>query len=235
MSFIKRKFSRVARVVTQINCATITEFYFWFQISLTGSCYTTVAITVERFLAVRSPFFIQRHNIKARLFILPVLFYAVLYNIPRFFEFRVNTSYYPCQPLSASNATIASTSTSTTSINSTTTESILSDFSRQSSTGNWSYFKLTLIKYCKIELIKIRCIRLESKISPLNQLLVVSDYLGVRYWNFTKSYLIACLVLCMNTNCISWLVKKWELRVVRDPHFSCAGYFFQIFTKFKSM
>ena len=61
---------------------------------MTGSCYTTVAITVERFLAVRSPFFIQRHNIKARQFIVPVVLYAVSYNIPRFFEFTVAET--PC-------------------------------------------------------------------------------------------------------------------------------------------
>ena len=67
---------------------------FWsntiqFQICLTGSCYTTIAITIERFLAIRLPFFMQRYNIKARHFVIPVFFYAIIYNIPRFFEYRV--------------------------------------------------------------------------------------------------------------------------------------------------
>ena len=62
---------------------------FIFQICLTGSCYTTIAITVERFLAVRLPFFMQRYNTKARHFMIPVVIYALVYNIPRFFEYRV--------------------------------------------------------------------------------------------------------------------------------------------------
>ena len=65
-----------------------------FQISLTGSCYTTIAVTIERFLAIRLPFFIQKHNVKARHFIIPVFLYAVIYNISRFFEYRID--YFSC-------------------------------------------------------------------------------------------------------------------------------------------
>ena len=60
-----------------------------FQISLTGSCYTTIAITIERFLAIRLPFFIQKHNVKARVFILPIVIYCLVYNSPRFFEYEI--------------------------------------------------------------------------------------------------------------------------------------------------
>ena len=60
-----------------------------FQICLTGSCYTTIAITIERFLAIRLPFFMQRYNIKARHFMFPVVIYGVIYNVPRFFEYEV--------------------------------------------------------------------------------------------------------------------------------------------------
>jgi hypothetical protein len=60
-----------------------------FQITLTGSCYTTIAITIERFLSVGHPFFVQRNNVKARMFVVPVAVYAILYNVPRFFEFKV--------------------------------------------------------------------------------------------------------------------------------------------------
>lgn len=57
------------------------------QICLSGSCYSTVALTVERYIAVCAPFFRLRHNIKARFYILPILLFAPLYNMPRFFEF----------------------------------------------------------------------------------------------------------------------------------------------------
>ena len=60
-----------------------------FQISLTGSCYTTISITIERFLAIRLPFFIQKHNVKARVFILPIAIYCLVYNSPRFFEYEI--------------------------------------------------------------------------------------------------------------------------------------------------
>jgi hypothetical protein len=59
------------------------------QISLTGSCYTTIAITIERFLAIRLPFFIQKHNVKARVFIIPIVIYCLVYNSPRFFEYEI--------------------------------------------------------------------------------------------------------------------------------------------------
>ena len=71
------------------------SFKWTLQISLTGSCYTTIAITTERFLAVRMPFFIHKHNVKARMFIIPVFVYAVIYNISRFFELEV--VYLSCQ------------------------------------------------------------------------------------------------------------------------------------------
>lgn len=74
------------------------------QTSLTGSCYSTIAITIERFLSIRLPFFIQKHNIKARLFILPVMLFAILYNLPRFFEYQI--VYQGCIPFP--NGTLSS-------------------------------------------------------------------------------------------------------------------------------
>lgn len=56
------------------------------QISLAGSSYSTVALTVERYLSVCQPFFKQRHNLKARAFLLPVFVFVVLFGSPRFFE-----------------------------------------------------------------------------------------------------------------------------------------------------
>ena len=56
------------------------------QMALSGSVYTTVTLTVERYISVVVPFFRQRHNLKAWIFIAPVAVFVVAYNIPRFFE-----------------------------------------------------------------------------------------------------------------------------------------------------
>ena len=42
---------------------------------------------MSRYIAVCFPFFRLRHNIKARFYIIPILLFAPLYNVPRFFEF----------------------------------------------------------------------------------------------------------------------------------------------------
>ncbi len=100
------------------------------QMCLFGSCYSTVALTIERYLtlnitvrfrtislkflasryiAVCVPFFRLRHNIKARLYVLPILVAAPLYNFPRFFEFRAKSrTMYGCEqwvmaPISSSS------------------------------------------------------------------------------------------------------------------------------------
>ena len=58
------------------------------QISLSGSCYSTVALTMERYISVCMPFFKTRHNLKAWMFLVPVFLFVTLYGSPRFFEFR---------------------------------------------------------------------------------------------------------------------------------------------------
>ena len=42
----------------------------------------------NRYIAVCFPFFRLRHNLKARYYIIPILLFAPLYNLPRFFEFE---------------------------------------------------------------------------------------------------------------------------------------------------
>jgi hypothetical protein len=50
-----------------------------------------------RYVAVCAPFFRLKHNLKARFYILPILLFAPLYNMPRFFEFRSETNVtYRC-------------------------------------------------------------------------------------------------------------------------------------------
>ncbi len=43
------------------------------------------------------PFFRLRHNIKARVYLVPIIILAPLYNVPRFFEFTwIAKSFYSC-------------------------------------------------------------------------------------------------------------------------------------------
>ena len=72
------------------------------QITLSGSSFTTVALTVERFISVCKPYLTVRYNIRSRHFILPVLIFSLLYNLPRFFEWRtvVEDSVKSCDYLS---------------------------------------------------------------------------------------------------------------------------------------
>ena len=61
-----------------------------------------------RYIAVCAPFFRLRHNIKTRMYVLPILVLAPLYNVPRFFEFRTETNVtYMCSNLVQLNETAA--------------------------------------------------------------------------------------------------------------------------------
>ena len=58
------------------------------QIALTGSVYCTTAISIERYLTVCRPFLTASHNWSAKRYIVPILIFSLLYNIPRFFELQ---------------------------------------------------------------------------------------------------------------------------------------------------
>ena len=53
------------------------------QMTLSGSSFTTVALTVERYISLCSPYLRYTYNIRAHHFILPVLVFSTLYNMPR--------------------------------------------------------------------------------------------------------------------------------------------------------
>ena len=59
------------------------------EIALTGSIYSTMAISIERFLVVCHPFYTLSNRWSSKRYILPIVAFSVLYNIPRFFELNV--------------------------------------------------------------------------------------------------------------------------------------------------
>ena len=61
------------------------------QIALTGSIYSTLAITIERYLIVCHPFYTVSHTWSAKRYIIPILAWSLLYNSPKFFE--LHTTY----------------------------------------------------------------------------------------------------------------------------------------------
>ena len=58
------------------------------NIGLVGSIYMTMAISIERYLGVCHPQITERE--KARLYILPVLIFTIIFNIPKFINYTVN-------------------------------------------------------------------------------------------------------------------------------------------------
>ena len=61
------------------------------EIAITGSIYSTIAITLERFLAVCHPFYAISHRWRANRYIIPIVMFSLLYNIPIFFEIKSTT------------------------------------------------------------------------------------------------------------------------------------------------
>ena len=54
------------------------------------------SLILFRYITICAPFFYLRHNIKAWYYIVPIVLFATLYNIPRFFELKSfqATRYY---------------------------------------------------------------------------------------------------------------------------------------------
>ena len=57
------------------------------QVSLTGSVYCTVAISLERYLTVCHPFYVNSKRWSEKRYIIPIILFSTLYNLPRFFRY----------------------------------------------------------------------------------------------------------------------------------------------------
>ena len=71
------------------------------QIAMTGSVYSTIAISLERYLIVCHPFYVVSHEWSFKKYILPIITFSFVYNIPRFFELK--TEVKEIEKLSAGN------------------------------------------------------------------------------------------------------------------------------------
>ncbi len=71
------------------------------QMSLSCSSFTTVTLTVERYISLCWPYLRYRFDLKPRYYIMTVITFSVLYNTPRFFEWYTYSESYerPCLSL----------------------------------------------------------------------------------------------------------------------------------------
>ena len=58
------------------------------QIAVTGSIYSTVAISIERYMISCKPFFVISHNWSSKRYIIPTIVFSIAYNLPKFFELK---------------------------------------------------------------------------------------------------------------------------------------------------
>ena len=64
------------------------------HIALTGSIYSTLALTIERFITVCHPFFKFSSKWTARTYLIPISIFTLVYNLPKFFELKVKSYIY---------------------------------------------------------------------------------------------------------------------------------------------
>ena len=108
------------------------------QTCLTGSIYFTMAITVERYLAVCHPFYRVTHSWPPRYFVIPILVFSFVYNLPKFFE--LHTILVPVQNFPQANGT-STNQTSAWSAQNTTMQAVATGTSLR---FNKYYYKVYL-------------------------------------------------------------------------------------------
>ena len=57
-----------------------------FEIGCTGGIYFTMAISIERYFVVCRPFWYLAKSVSSNVYTIPIFCFAVIYNIPKFFE-----------------------------------------------------------------------------------------------------------------------------------------------------
>ena len=75
------------------------------QIAMTGSVYSTIAISVERYLIVCHPFYVVSHEWSFKTYALPIIIFSFVYNIPRFFELKTEIVNITTDSFLSSNPT----------------------------------------------------------------------------------------------------------------------------------
>ena len=61
------------------------------QVSLTGSIYCTMTITLERYLVVCQPFYRMTRNWRPHVFLLSIVILSIIFNTPKFLEIKTCT------------------------------------------------------------------------------------------------------------------------------------------------
>lgn len=75
------------------------------QIAMTGSVYSTIAISVERYLIVCHPFYVVSHEWSFKKYVVPIVTFSFVYNIPRFFELKTEIVNITTDTFLAENTT----------------------------------------------------------------------------------------------------------------------------------
>ena len=61
------------------------------QIAMTGALYCQIAMTIERYLVVCHPFYMVAKEWSVKRYIIPLVTFSIIYNLPKFFE--IDTSF----------------------------------------------------------------------------------------------------------------------------------------------
>ena len=68
------------------------------EIGLTGSIYFTIAISIERYVVICRPFLHLTRSLAPRFYIIPTVCFSILFNIPHFFEWKIERMYVAMNP-----------------------------------------------------------------------------------------------------------------------------------------